>query len=208
MSSDPAGLDSGPLLPWELRQCGRVAVTHHWAAGGCPHVCPRLLRAQLRGPDSRGLSPFQAGALMGVELLRLAASDWTGAHPHLGTVEGAWLVEAAFWPPGGLSAPRGPSSWPGDGRPGIAQAHGRCPCSGNPADPAQGSECVNKVLCTVSSLSLQGTGLAGGGGPPTWAPSGPPGAMLWEGGPSAWRGTGAGVTLPASQGSVVRCLTL
>lgn len=33
-------------------------------------------------------------------------------------------------------------------------------------------------------------------------------AMLWEGAPSAWRGAGAGVTLPASQGSVVRYLAL
>ncbi|XP_025120527.2 diacylglycerol O-acyltransferase 1 isoform X6 [Bubalus bubalis] len=44
--ADPAGLDSGPLLPRQLRQRSRVAVTHHWAAGGRPDVRPRLLRAQ------------------------------------------------------------------------------------------------------------------------------------------------------------------
>uniref|UniRef100_A0A8C6BVL6 diacylglycerol O-acyltransferase n=1 Tax=Monodon monoceros TaxID=40151 RepID=A0A8C6BVL6_MONMO len=46
--SDPTGLDSGPLLPWQLWQRGRVADNHHWAAGGGAHVRPRLLRAQLR----------------------------------------------------------------------------------------------------------------------------------------------------------------
>uniref|UniRef100_A0A8C4LZV0 diacylglycerol O-acyltransferase n=1 Tax=Equus asinus TaxID=9793 RepID=A0A8C4LZV0_EQUAS len=44
--SDPAGLDSEPLLPGQLRQCSCVADTHHWAASGRAHVCPRLLRAQ------------------------------------------------------------------------------------------------------------------------------------------------------------------
>uniref|UniRef100_A0A8D0U499 diacylglycerol O-acyltransferase n=1 Tax=Sus scrofa TaxID=9823 RepID=A0A8D0U499_PIG len=45
--SDPAGLDSGPLLPWQLRQRGCVAVAHHRAAGGRAHVRP-LLRAPPR----------------------------------------------------------------------------------------------------------------------------------------------------------------
>jgi len=75
-------------------------------------------------------------------------------------------VEAASWPPPGLCL-KG-FLLPGESRPDAVLAPGRCPCSGNPTDLAQGSECVNKVLCTVSSLSLQGTGLAGGGGPPTW----------------------------------------
>ncbi|XP_076768388.1 diacylglycerol O-acyltransferase 1 isoform X2 [Arvicanthis niloticus] len=45
--SGPTGLVCGPLLPRELWQCSCVGDTHHWAAGGCAHVCPRLLRAQL-----------------------------------------------------------------------------------------------------------------------------------------------------------------
>nr|KAF6276872.1 diacylglycerol O-acyltransferase 1 [Pipistrellus kuhlii] len=38
--SAPAGLDSEPVLPWQLRQRSRVAVAHHRAARGGAHVRP------------------------------------------------------------------------------------------------------------------------------------------------------------------------
>lgn len=60
--------------------------------------------------------------------------------------------------------PYGAPSCPlGDGRLGLWEV----PALGSCADPAQGSECVNKALSTVSSLSLRGTGLLGGGGRPS-----------------------------------------
>uniref|UniRef100_A0A667II80 diacylglycerol O-acyltransferase n=1 Tax=Lynx canadensis TaxID=61383 RepID=A0A667II80_LYNCA len=46
--SDTPGMDSEPPLPGKLRQRSCVADAHHWAAGGRAHVCPRLLRPQLR----------------------------------------------------------------------------------------------------------------------------------------------------------------
>lgn len=74
-------------------------------------------------------------------------------------------MKAASWPPPGFSAPE--ELPPARGRQ-AQRSSGKCPCSGNPTDLSRGSEYVNKVLCTVSSLSLQGTGLAGEGSPPTW----------------------------------------
>ena len=76
----------------------------------------------------------------------------------------------------------------------------RCQHSGSCANPAQGSECVNKALSTVSSLSLQGTGLLGGGGRPSPAGAASLGVDRGRGigvpGPGAaarlWLGWGAG----------------
>lgn len=111
--------------------------------------------------------PLQAGPLVGVGLFCLTACGWTRARPNLGAAGGGLAGGSCLLAPTRPLCLRG-FLLPGESRPGAALAPGRCPCSGNPADLAQGSECVNKVLCTVSSLSLQGTGLAGGGGPPTW----------------------------------------